>query len=67
MGNKPVNAPNTNATQRREVNEQHQNVVESIMQRDLTMLSTTHQPHAMNVHHDDTHEPIQLFDEVVFA
>jgi hypothetical protein len=75
MGNKPVNAPNTNATQRREVNEQHQNVVESIMQRDLTMLSTTHQetrrtitqPHAMNVHHDDNHEPIQLFDEVVFA
>jgi len=39
------------------------------------MFSTTHQetpqiitqPHAMNVHHDDNHEPIQLFDEVVSA
>jgi len=39
------------------------------------MFSTTHQetpqiitqPHAMSVHHDDNHEPIQLFDEVVFA
>ncbi len=72
MGNKPMNALNMNATQRGEVNEQHQNVVESIVQRDLAMLSTTHQetpwtitqPHAVSVHHDDNHEPIQLFDEV---
>jgi hypothetical protein len=45
------------------------------VQKDPTMLSTTHQetpqtttqPQAMNVYHDDNHEPIQLFDEVVFA
>jgi hypothetical protein len=31
MGNKRVNVPNTNATQRGEVNEQHQNVVKWIV------------------------------------
>jgi hypothetical protein len=31
MGDEPTNAPNTNATQRGEVNEQHQIVVESVM------------------------------------
>jgi hypothetical protein len=43
MGNKPVNAPNTDATKRGEANELHQNVAKSIMQIDATMLSTTHQ------------------------
>ncbi len=38
-----VNAPNTNATQRGEVNEQHQNVAKPIVQRDPIMFSTTHQ------------------------
>jgi hypothetical protein len=38
MGNKCVNAPNTNATLKGETNEQHQNAVEMIMQRNLTML-----------------------------
>jgi hypothetical protein len=31
MGDEFVNAPNTNATQRGKVNEQHQNVVELVM------------------------------------
>jgi hypothetical protein len=31
MGNKHVNVPNTNVTQRGEVNEQHQNVVKWIV------------------------------------
>jgi hypothetical protein len=39
------------------------------------MLSTTHQvtlwtltqPQTMNVHHDDNHEHVQLFDEIVYA
>ncbi len=43
MGNKLVNALNTNVAQREEVNEQHQNVTKLIMQRNLTMLSTIHQ------------------------
>jgi hypothetical protein len=72
MGNKHVNVPNTNATQRGEANEKHQNVVELIVQRDLVMFSTIHQktpriitqPHVVSVHHDDNHELIQLFDEV---
>jgi hypothetical protein len=38
MGDEPVNAPNTNATQKGEINE-HQNVVEPIVQRDLVALS----------------------------
>jgi hypothetical protein len=73
MGDEPMNAPNTNATQRGKVNEQHQNVVELIVQRDPITLSTTHQetprtitqPRVVNVHNDDFHEPIRLFDEVV--
>jgi hypothetical protein len=75
MGNKLVNSLNTNVTQRGEINEQHQNVIKLIVQRDLAMLSATHQetpqtitqPHAVSVHHDDNHEHIQLFDEVVSA
>jgi hypothetical protein len=43
MGDEPMNAPNMDATWRGKVNEQHQNVAESIVQRDPTTLSTTHQ------------------------
>ncbi len=72
MGDEHVNAPNTNVAQRGEVNEQHQNVVEPIVQRDPVALSTTHQktprtitqPKVMNVHNDDNHEQVQSFDEV---
>jgi hypothetical protein len=31
MGNEPMNAPNTKATQRGEVNEQHQNVAKFVV------------------------------------
>ncbi len=73
MGNKLVNAPNTDATQRGEVNEQHQNAVEPVVQKDATVFSTIHQAspqtstqlHVVNVHHDDSHEHVQPFDEVV--
>ncbi len=59
-----MNAPNTNATQRGEVNEQHQNVIEPVVQKDLVGFSTTHQetprtitqPRVVNVHNDDNHE-----------
>ncbi len=34
MGNEPMNAPNMDERQRGEVNEQHQNVVKPIVQRD---------------------------------
>jgi hypothetical protein len=69
-----VNAPNTDGTQRGEANE-HQNVVKPVMWRTAITFSITHQitPHTstqpweMNVHHDDNHEPIQLFDGIVFA
>jgi len=45
------------------------------MQKDLVALSTTHQetprtitqPRVLNVHNDDTHEHVQLFDEVIFV
>ncbi len=37
-----MNALNTNATQTREVNEQHQNVPKSVMRRDLVVFSTVH-------------------------
>jgi len=43
MINELVNAPNTYATQRGEVNEQHENVVKLVMPRDLVLLSTTRQ------------------------
>ncbi len=43
MGDEPVNAPNMDAAQKGEVNEQHQNVVKLIMQRDSIAFSTTHQ------------------------
>jgi hypothetical protein len=45
------------------------------MKKNPTMLSTTHQktpwtitqPRAVSVYHDDNHELVQLFDEVVFV
>jgi hypothetical protein len=40
MGNKHVNAPNIDAAQRGEANEQRQNVAESVVQRDPIV----HQP-----------------------
>jgi hypothetical protein len=48
---------------------------ELIVQKNLATLSTTHQetprtttqPHVVNLYHDDNHEPIQPFDEVVFV
>jgi hypothetical protein len=43
MGNEHVNALNTDATHRGEINEQHQNVVEPIVQRNPIALSTIHQ------------------------
>jgi hypothetical protein len=71
MGNKPVNAPNMDVTQRGKANEQHQNEIELIMQRDPIALSTTRQHHThhlkpwvMSIHHDDNHEFVQLFDIV---
>jgi hypothetical protein len=38
-----VNAPNIDATQRGKVNEQHQNVIKPVMQRNPVALSTIHQ------------------------
>jgi hypothetical protein len=43
MGDEPVNAPNMDAAQKGEVNEQHQNVAKPIMRKDLASISTTHQ------------------------
>jgi hypothetical protein len=68
-----MNAPNMAATQKGGTNEQHQNASDPIVQKNPIALSTTHQitPHTltqpweMNVHHDDNHEPIQPFDEIV--
>jgi hypothetical protein len=65
MGNEPMNVPNIDASHRGEINE-HQNVAELVVQRDLVALSTTHQktpqtitqPRVMNVYNDDNHEPI---------
>jgi sulfur transfer complex TusBCD TusB component (DsrH family) len=42
MNNK-CNALNTDVAQRGEINEQHQNVIEPIVQKDLIVLSTIHQ------------------------
>jgi len=76
MGNEPMNAPNMDVAQKGEVNEQHKNnVIELLMHRDPTMLLTTHKktpqiitkPWAMSVYHDDNHELVQLFDEIVSA
>jgi len=39
-----MNAPNTNATQRGEVNK-HQNVAKLVVQRDPIVLSTIHKKH----------------------
>jgi hypothetical protein len=44
-----------------------------VLQRNPTTFSTTHQvtphtsiqPWVVSVHHDNNHEPIQLFDEIV--
>jgi hypothetical protein len=42
-----VNAPNTDASQKGETNEQHQNATKSVVQKDQATFSTTHQvtPH----------------------
>ncbi len=61
-----MNAPNTDATQRGEINEQHQNVEEPVMERNPVVLSTGHQKKprtimqskVVNVHNDDNHEPV---------
>jgi len=42
MNNK-CNALDTNVAQRGEINEQHQNVIEPIVQKDLIALSIIHQ------------------------
>jgi hypothetical protein len=42
MGNEPMNASNTNATQKGKINEQHQNVGKSVVQKAPTTLSTIH-------------------------
>jgi len=68
-----MNMPNTNATQKEEVNEQHQNVTKPVMKRNPTTLSTIHQetprtitqPRVVSVYHDDNHELVQLFDEII--
>jgi hypothetical protein len=68
-----VNVSNTNVTQRGEANEQHQNAVELIVLKNPTKFSTTHQlipqtstqPWAVSVHHDDNHELVQPFNEIV--
>jgi hypothetical protein len=39
---KHMNALNMDAAQRGKVNEQHQNVVEQVVERDPTVFSTTH-------------------------
>ncbi len=43
MGDETVNAPKIDATQRGEVNEQHQNIVEPVVQKDPITLSTIYQ------------------------
>jgi hypothetical protein len=43
MRDELVNAPNMNATQKGEVNEQHKNVAKLVVQRNPTTLSTIHQ------------------------
>ncbi len=43
MGNKLVNAPTMDATQRGKANEPHQNVAKVVVQRNPITLSTTHQ------------------------
>jgi hypothetical protein len=72
MGNEPINASNVDATQKGKVNIQHPNVAKHVVQRDPTVLYTTHQTpqtstqlRVMNVHNGGNHEPIQPFDEVV--
>jgi hypothetical protein len=43
MEDEPMNTPNTNATQRGEVNEQHQNEAKLVVQINLVAFSTIHQ------------------------
>ncbi len=53
-----------NATQKGEVNEQHQNVTKPVIQKDLATFSTTHQktpqtttqPRVMNFYNGDNHK-----------
>ncbi len=73
MAKKLVNALNKDVTQRGEANEKLQNETKPVVQRDLAMLSTipqatphtSTQPRVVNVHHDDNHELVQLFNKVV--
>jgi hypothetical protein len=75
MGDEPMNAPNMDATQRGEINEQHQNVAKPVVQKNLVVFSTIHQetprtitqPKVVNVHNGDNHEPFQPFDEVIYV
>ncbi len=43
MGSGPMNAPNMDVTQQEKVNEHHQNVIESVAQRDPIVFLTTRQ------------------------
>jgi hypothetical protein len=43
MGDEPMNAPNIDVAHTLEANEQHQAVVEPVMQRETTNTSTIHQ------------------------
>jgi hypothetical protein len=43
MGNELVNIKNVDATQKGEVNEQHQNEATQVVHRDLVAFSNTHQ------------------------
>jgi hypothetical protein len=72
--NEPMNASNVDATQKGEVNEQHQNSAKNVVQRNPVVFSTTHQTpqtstqlKVVNVHNGDNHELIQPFDEVVYV
>ncbi len=69
-----MTAPNRIVAQRGKVNEQHQNVAKLVVQKNLAIFLATHQetPRTTTqprvviiVYHDDNHEPIQPFDEVV--
>jgi hypothetical protein len=43
MGNEHMNVPTMDVTQMGEANEPHQNVAKAVVQKDLIVLSTTHQ------------------------
>jgi len=66
MGDECMNVAHMNATQKGEVNEQHQNVAKPIVQRYLRAFLTIHQetsqtttqPKVVSVYHDDNHKPV---------